>query len=348
MGGASPAAASPDDSAPAAASSSELNEYAPAALAAGRDVTSEEATAHAIAQAARDRIPPFSTSAWRFLPFALLFCCLFMTLSLASTGTLTYGLASPGTQKAFMGQVNRAKIFVQELAGLRPRPQPAKVTPLATSAKASTTASAAGGGKKKKRQQAAREEDGGYGGITRKKKKKKKKRTQPVPGSVPIDFTGGGDATATHATVAAPSPSADEYEEVQAEEAPPLVVQRPAEVDPTALYLTPEQLAQYRGDDGGPIFLAVHGRIFDVSEGRDFYGPHAGYSNLAGKDCSRAFATNCYNNRDLHDLRGLTPDQRRAIDGWYKFYAEHAKYRPVGWLDAPPVPDDAPMPIDTC
>ncbi len=39
------------------------------------------------------------------------------------------------------------------------------------------------------------------------------------------------------------------------------------------LRLTRAQLAKYTGADGGPIFLAVKGRIYDVSTGRDHYGP---------------------------------------------------------------------------
>jgi predicted heme/steroid binding protein len=303
----------------------ESNPDAPEAVAAGRDLDEDEAKAAAIAKAAADRIPPFSNSPWRFVPFLLLFAFLFMTISLLSTGTLDYGL-----QKPIMAQVNRAKIYVQEVAGLRPRPEPAALPKRFASGTVYPDAAAAMGATgRKKRQQAEKEEDGGYGGIT-----KKKKRTQPVPGSQPLDLTGGNQAE-------------DEQEE-EDQNAPPLDIRPPAERDPTALYLTPEQLAQYRGQDSGPIFLAVHGRIFDVTEGRAFYGPGAGYSNLAGKDCSRAFATNCYNNDNLHDLRGITPEARKSIDGWYKFYAGHHKYRPVGWLDSKPVPEDAPLPNDVC
>lgn len=118
--------------------------------------------------------------------------------------------------------------------------------------------------------------------------------------------------------------------------------------DPTALYLTLDELSEHTGANGDTILLAVHGRIFDVTSGRSFYGPGAGYSNLAGKDASRAFATNCYNNRDLHDQRGLTEEQRLAIDGWYNFYLNHHTYQPVGWVVIPEIPPEAPLPNDTC
>ena len=34
---------------------------------------------------------------------------------------------------------------------------------------------------------------------------------------------------------------------------------------------------------GGDIYLAIMGRVFDVTRGRDFYGPGGGYSFFSGK-----------------------------------------------------------------
>ena len=43
-------------------------------------------------------------------------------------------------------------------------------------------------------------------------------------------------------------------------------------------------------DSSIPIYLAVLGRVFDVTKGADYYGPGAGgYSGFAGRDGSRAF-----------------------------------------------------------
>ena len=46
---------------------------------------------------------------------------------------------------------------------------------------------------------------------------------------------------------------------------------------------TKEELAKYKGENGGDIYLALMGRVFDVSRGRDFYGPGGGYSFFSGK-----------------------------------------------------------------
>lgn len=43
-----------------------------------------------------------------------------------------------------------------------------------------------------------------------------------------------------------------------------------------------EELAQYKGENGGDIYLALMGKVFDVSSGRDFYGPGGGYSFFSG------------------------------------------------------------------
>jgi len=132
------------------------------------------------------------------------------------------------------------------------------------------------------------------------------------------------------------------------DDAPLLDIHSPVDRDPRALYLTLEQLSEFNGSDASPIYLAIYGRIFDVSSGSHFYAPGRGYSYLAGKDVSRAFATNCYNNQQLYDIRGLTKKQRRTIDRWYEFYNNHHTYQAIGWVLLPGLPPDAPLPNDTC
>jgi membrane-associated progesterone receptor component len=36
---------------------------------------------------------------------------------------------------------------------------------------------------------------------------------------------------------------------------------------------TPSTLLPFNGTDGAPVYLAVRGRVFDVTPGRHFYGP---------------------------------------------------------------------------
>ena len=78
---------------------------------------------------------------------------------------------------------------------------------------------------------------------------------------------------------------------------------------PTLLYTTytPKTLEPFNGRDGGRILLAISGTVFDVTAGRNFYGPGAYpcqflrtyshtvssdgmYGNFAGRDASRGMA----------------------------------------------------------
>lgn len=46
---------------------------------------------------------------------------------------------------------------------------------------------------------------------------------------------------------------------------------------------TKEELSQYKGTDGSPVYLAVLGHVFDVTKGKKHYGPGGGYEFFAGK-----------------------------------------------------------------
>ena len=66
--------------------------------------------------------------------------------------------------------------------------------------------------------------------------------------------------------------------------------------------LTPEELRKYDGTDGSPgLYIALLGQVFDVSKGKDHYGPGGGYSFFAAKDGSRAFVTGEFNEEGLSD-----------------------------------------------
>lgn len=53
--------------------------------------------------------------------------------------------------------------------------------------------------------------------------------------------------------------------------------------EPTRIF-TKEELAKYKGEDGGDIYLALMGKVFDVTRGRDYYGPGGGYAFFSGKE----------------------------------------------------------------
>ncbi|KAJ1915786.1 hypothetical protein H4219_004135 [Mycoemilia scoparia] len=80
--------------------------------------------------------------------------------------------------------------------------------------------------------------------------------------------------------------------------------------------LTLEELKKYDGSDPNlPIYISINGELYDVSEGRTFYGPGGSYHLFAGKDSARAFGTSCLSRQDhlTHDTRGLDDGQLQAI-----------------------------------
>jgi membrane-associated progesterone receptor component len=89
-----------------------------------------------------------------------------------------------------------------------------------------------------------------------------------------------------------------------------------------------------------PVYLAVRGRIFDVTSGRNFYGPGGPYQNFAGRDASRGLACGSFDEEmltkdlqgPLDTLEGLGPDEMEALKGWEERFAE--KYLVVGKLVA--------------
>jgi membrane-associated progesterone receptor component len=94
--------------------------------------------------------------------------------------------------------------------------------------------------------------------------------------------------------------------------------------------LTPQQLSQYNGTDPSkPIYVAVKGRIFDVTNGKSFYGPGGAYALFAGKDASRALAKMSKNDEDVSpSLDGLSEKEIGVLDDWEKKF--EAKYPVVG------------------
>ncbi|KAJ1506994.1 hypothetical protein HMI56_000340 [Coelomomyces lativittatus] len=108
---------------------------------------------------------------------------------------------------------------------------------------------------------------------------------------------------------------------------------------------TPEELAQYDGTDlSKPIYLAVLGRVYDVTAGREYYGPEGGYHFFSGKDGGRAFATGCFQTHLTPDVRGLTDQELQSILEWQQFYESSPKYFYIGKIH-PPIQIDESTPI---
>ena len=108
---------------------------------------------------------------------------------------------------------------------------------------------------------------------------------------------------------------------------------------------TVSQLAQYDGSDPEkPVYLAIKGKVYDVSAGRSYYGPGGSYSFFSGKDATRAYITGCFDQDLTHDLRGLNDAEIATLQTWIDFYAKSSKYFSVGRVILPAIDPNSPPP----
>ncbi|XP_065388328.1 neuferricin isoform X2 [Macaca fascicularis] len=87
----------------------------------------------------------------------------------------------------------------------------------------------------------------------------------------------------------------------------------------------PEELSRYRGGPGDPgLYLALLGRVYDVSSGRRHYEPGSHYSGFAGRDASRAFVTGDYSEAGLvDDISDLSSSEMLTLQHWLSFYEKN-------------------------
>ncbi|KAH6891251.1 hypothetical protein B0T10DRAFT_484815 [Thelonectria olida] len=131
------------------------------------------------------------------------------------------------------------------------------------------------------------------------------------------------------------------------------------------IYLTPDELQRYDGTDAElPLYLALNGTVYDVTNGRHIYGPGGSYSVFAGVDAARAFVTGCFKDDRTPDMRNVelmflplddpetdahwTEEELAALRvkelevakqkvhdallHWVNFFGKSKKYHKVGYL----------------
>jgi len=99
---------------------------------------------------------------------------------------------------------------------------------------------------------------------------------------------------------------------------------------PTLLFktYTPKTLEPFNGEDGKRILLAINGVVYDVTAGRNFYGPQGMYANFAGRDASRGMAKQSFDldmltpvDQPLDKLDDLTPEDLDNMRGWMDHFS---------------------------
>nr|CAG4638611.1 EOG090X0A5G [Cyclestheria hislopi] len=96
---------------------------------------------------------------------------------------------------------------------------------------------------------------------------------------------------------------------------------------PRCYFSTKSELSNFKGIDGGPIYLAIMGKVFDVTKGVEYYGPGGGYSFFAGIDGTRAFVSGEFTAEGLtDDITGLSQQDYLGLKEWVEFYEKDYKY----------------------
>ncbi|KAF9578773.1 hypothetical protein BGW38_005266 [Lunasporangiospora selenospora] len=101
---------------------------------------------------------------------------------------------------------------------------------------------------------------------------------------------------------------------------------------------TPKELTEFDGRTSETrILIAINTKVFDVTRGRNFYGPDGPYGNFAGRDASRGLAKNSFDKSVLvavdgpiDKLEDLTDEEKESLSDWAMHF--EGKYQLVGKL----------------
>ncbi|KAG1677123.1 hypothetical protein FOA52_000929 [Chlamydomonas sp. UWO 241] len=91
--------------------------------------------------------------------------------------------------------------------------------------------------------------------------------------------------------------------------------------------LTKLELRSYGGHGSKPSYLAIGGKVFDVSKGARFYGKGGGYSHFVGRDASRGFITGDFKGDLTDNVADFTPEQFAGLAEWIRFYHKEYTYK---------------------
>lgn len=100
---------------------------------------------------------------------------------------------------------------------------------------------------------------------------------------------------------------------------------------------TPLTLAKFDGNNDPHVLLAVKGKVFDVTDGKKFYGPGGPYENFAGHDASRGLAKNSFDpemitpiDQPIDNLEDLEKEDIQSLNQWFSHF--QTKYAICGEL----------------
>ncbi|KAL7268741.1 hypothetical protein RUND412_008621 [Rhizina undulata] len=92
--------------------------------------------------------------------------------------------------------------------------------------------------------------------------------------------------------------------------------------------ITAAQLAEYSGEPGKQVYVAIKGTVFDVT-GNPSYAKGGKYNVFTGKDSSRALAKSSVNESDcVPEYEDLGEKEQQTLNEWYTYFSK--RYNVVG------------------
>lgn len=88
-------------------------------------------------------------------------------------------------------------------------------------------------------------------------------------------------------------------------------------------------------DEDKPLYLSLAGRVFDVSTGREYYGPGSSYEFFAGRECGVAFAKFSFDLDILDDFDGLKDlnfMEKEELYNWIERFYYYRAYPELGFV----------------
>uniref|UniRef100_A0A1I8PY17 Cytochrome b5 heme-binding domain-containing protein n=1 Tax=Stomoxys calcitrans TaxID=35570 RepID=A0A1I8PY17_STOCA len=99
---------------------------------------------------------------------------------------------------------------------------------------------------------------------------------------------------------------------------------------PIEVLFTKEELAKFNGENGTPLYLALLGRVYDVTRGAKHYGSGCEYNFFVGRDASVSFITgefDTYDEEKADDVLSLKPAELLGLHNWQNFYEKDYEFK---------------------
>lgn len=92
---------------------------------------------------------------------------------------------------------------------------------------------------------------------------------------------------------------------------------------------TADELKEYNGKDGKPIYISLKGVVYDCSSGRSYYGEGEDHEVFAAKEVTRSLAKMLFDNCEANaSWSNLNDAHQKKLDEWVTKFS--SKYPVVG------------------